>query len=160
MSIIVWVVFNYSVNISMSSSKARPRFWWRDLMRAEGQKNHPHYGIVSFEKRKHPRFSVDLPIEYCKVGSLFRHTGKAMNASEGGLLLYLSEQVEIGQYLGLKLFLSSNSKLNVIEMIAEVVWKDIVPKKDWGDYRIGVKFVDISPENMTELKNFLINLSR
>ena len=130
-------------------------------MRAEGQDNHSHYGIVNLEKRKHPRFSVDLPIEYSKVGSLFRHTGKVMNASGGGLLLYLSERVEIGQCLRLKLYMSFDSKLKVIEMIAEVVWMDtLLLKKDWGDYRIGVKFVDISPADMTELEHFLINLSR
>jgi hypothetical protein len=129
-------------------------------MRAEEQKNQSHYGIVTFEKRKHPRVSVDLPVEFCKLGSLSRHTGKAINASEGGLLLYLSEQAGNGQYLGLKLFLSSNCRMKVIEIIAEVVWKDIVPKKNWGDYRIGVKFVDISQEDMAELKHFLINLAK
>jgi hypothetical protein len=60
-------------------------------METEGQKNQPRHGTVNFEKRKHPRFSVDLPVEYYKLGSLVKHDGKAMNASQGGFLLYFSE---------------------------------------------------------------------
>jgi len=53
------------------------------------------YGTVNFEKRKHPRFSVDLPVEYSRANLSADH-GRVMNASEGGLLLYLPEQMEIG----------------------------------------------------------------
>jgi len=56
-------------------------------METEAQKNQPHYETVNVEKRKHQRFSVDLPVEYYKLGSLVKHDGKAMKASQGGLLL-------------------------------------------------------------------------
>jgi hypothetical protein len=39
----------------------------------------------------------------------------------------------------------------------EVAWKDIYLGKD-GDYRIGVRFVDISAEDMDKLKTFLNTL--
>jgi c-di-GMP-binding flagellar brake protein YcgR len=29
----------------------------------------------------------------------------------------------------------------------------------WGDYRCGVRFIDIPPDDMTKFKNFLRNLS-
>ena len=89
-----------------------------------------------------------------------RHSvnGRAINASEGGLLLYLPEQMEIGQYLTLKLFFTSGSELNTTEMLVKVVWVDIHLEKDWGNYRTGVRFIDISPEDMTKLKNFLRSL--
>jgi len=117
------------------------------------------YGTVNFEKRKHPRFNIDLPIEYYQVDSTTHHNGRAINASEGGLLLYLPEQMEIGQYLTLKLFFTSGSELNTTEMLVKVVWMDIHLGKDWGDYRTGVEFINISPEDMTKLKNFLRSLS-
>jgi len=79
--------------------------------------------------------------------------------SEGGLLVYLSEKVEMGQLLQLKLFFPSGSELNSVELIAEVVWRDIHLGKDWGDYRFGIRFIDISPEGLTKLKKFLKNLS-
>jgi len=118
-----------------------------------------HYGIVNFERRKYPRFNIDLPVEYSFLPSLASHPGRALNASEGGLLIYLSEKVEISQLLQLKLFFPSGSELNGVELIAEVVWMDIHLGKDWGDYRCGVRFVDISPESLNKLKRFLRNLS-
>jgi c-di-GMP-binding flagellar brake protein YcgR len=127
-------------------------------METEGQKNQPRYGTVNFERRKYPRFSVDFPVEYYKLGSLVKHDGKALNASQGGLLLYFSGLLQIGLYLRLKLFLSSGSTLGAIEAIAEVAWTDIHLGEGWGDYRTGVRFSDISPEDMSKLKKFLLGL--
>jgi c-di-GMP-binding flagellar brake protein YcgR len=118
-----------------------------------------HYGIVNFERRKHPRVNIDLPIEYSLLPSPVSRPGRALNASEGGLLVYLSEKVEISQVLQLKLFFPSGSELNGIELIAEVAWMDIHLGKDWGDYRCGLRFVDISPEGLNKLKRFLRSLS-
>jgi c-di-GMP-binding flagellar brake protein YcgR len=118
----------------------------------------PRYGTVNFEKRKHPRFSIDLPAEYSRTDLSIKQ-GRAINASEGGLLLYLPEQVKIGQCLRLKLFFSVGSELKAIESIVEVVWVDIHPGEDWGDCRTGVRFVEISTEDMGKLMNFLRSLS-
>jgi c-di-GMP-binding flagellar brake protein YcgR len=116
------------------------------------------YGTVNFERRKHPRFSVDLPVEYSRT-DLSADQGRAMNASEGGLLLYLPEKIEIGNHLRLKLFFTMGSELNAIETLVEVVWVDIHLEKDWGDYRTGVRFAEISTEDMGKLKSFLRSLS-
>ena len=74
-------------------------------------------------------------------------------------MVYLPEQMEIGQHLKLKLFFTSGSEMNTIETLVEVVWIDIHLGKDLGDYRTGVRFVDISPEDVTKLNNFLRSLS-
>ena len=118
-----------------------------------------HYGIVNFERRKYPRFNIDLPIEYSFLPSAVSHPGRALNGSEGGLLVYLSEKVEMGQLLQIKLFFPSGSELNGVETMAEVVWMDIHLEKDSGDYRCGVRFVDISPESLNKLMRFLRDLS-
>jgi len=128
-------------------------------MKGEEKETKLRYGTVNIEKRKYPRFNIDLPIEYTRSDLFVKH-GRAINASEGGLLLYLPEQMEIGQHLRLKIFFSSGSKLNKIETLVQVVWMDIHLGKDWGDYRVGVRFVDISPEDFSNLKNFLESLSR
>ena len=127
-------------------------------MRKEEGETKSRYGTVNFEKRKHPRFSVDLPAEYNRTDPYVKQ-GHATNASEGGLLLYLPEQIEIGKHLRLKLFFSMGSILHTIETLVEVVWTDIHLGKDWGDYRTGVRFVEISVEDMDKLKNFLKSLS-
>jgi len=116
------------------------------------------YGIVNFEKRRHPRFNVDLPVEYARSSVFVKH-GRAVNISLGGLLLYLSERVEIGQHLALKLFFPSGTALETLETLVRVAWTDISLAEDWGDYRTGVCFVDISSENLGKLMNFLKSLS-
>jgi hypothetical protein len=127
-------------------------------VRTEEKGTKTRYGTVNFEKRKHPRFSVDLPVEYGQA-DLSADQGRAMNASEGGLLLYLPEQMGIGDHLRLKLFFTMGYELNAIETLVEVVWVDVHLGKDWGDHRTGVRFVEISAEDMGKVKSFLRSLS-
>jgi len=127
-------------------------------MGVEEKKVKPRYGTVNFEKRKHPRFSVDLPVEYNRT-DLAVEQGRAMNASQGGLLLYLPEQMGMGHHLTLKLFFTMGSELNTIETLVEVVWVDIHLGKERGDYRTGVRFVQISAEDLNRLQDFLKSLS-
>jgi hypothetical protein len=67
--------------------------------------------------------------------------------------------MEIGQHLRLKLFLTSGSELNMMELMNQVVWMDVHRGKDRKDYRTGVKFVDISLEDQCTLKMFFSSLS-
>jgi len=127
-------------------------------MAAEEKKVKPHYGTVNFEKRKHPRFSVDLPVEYSRTEQVLEQ-GRAINASQGGLLLHLPEQMEMGMQLKLKLFFAMGSELNAIETVVEVVWADMHLEKDRGDYRTGVRFIMISQEDVGKLQDFLRSLS-
>jgi c-di-GMP-binding flagellar brake protein YcgR len=112
--------------------------------------------VVDFENRRYPRFDIRLPIEYYRIKSSITHTG---NISEGGLLIYFPEEPDVSQYLRLKLFFSSGSELNTINVLAEVVWMDNHLSKDKENYPYGVKFIDISPEDRTKLRNFLGSLS-
>jgi c-di-GMP-binding flagellar brake protein YcgR len=112
------------------------------------------------EKRKYPRVDIDLPLKYSSTNLIFKY-GRAVNASQGGLLVLLPEEMGIGQRLGLKIFFPSHSEFNTLETSVRVVWKDVHLRKDWAwDYRTGVKFVDVSPKHISELKNFLLNIGR
>lgn len=122
------------------------------------EKTKPRYGTVNLEKRKHPRFSVDLPIEYYRIDSSVSYAGRGLNISEGGLLIYFPEQMDVSQYLRLKLFFSLGSELNIVKVLAEVVWMDNRFSKDRENYPYGVKFIDISPEDGIKLRNFLTSL--
>ena len=99
-------------------------------------------------------------MEYYRIDSSTGTFGRALDISEGGLLIYFPEKMEIGQRLSLKLFLSMGSKLITIEILSEVAWVELRIGEDWGDYRTGVKFVDISPDDMAKVKDFLISLSQ
>ena len=129
-------------------------------METEEKETKPRYGTVNFERRKYPRFNVDLPIEYYRIDSSIGQTGKALNISEGGLLFYLTDQVEIGQHLKSNFSFTSGSEIDSIEMLAEVARIDIDLGEVWGDYRCGVNFIDVSPEDMTKLKNFIGSFSQ
>jgi len=127
-------------------------------MKKEEKETKPRYGIVNFEKRRHPRFNVDLPIEYVRSDSVVNH-GEAINASEGGLLVYFPERMEVGQHLSLKLFFSSGFEFNTIETLVKVVWMDVHPGENCADYRAGVTFVDIALGDLEKLIIFLRSLS-
>ena len=109
---------------------------------------------VGFERRKHPRFSVGLPIEYCRMTSSKTRPGHTVNVSEDGLMVSLSEQIDIGENLDMRLYFSWGADLNTITTIVQVIWVANEEKED-GHYRYGVNFIDISPEDMDRLKSFL-----
>lgn len=83
-----------------------------------------------------------------------------VNASESGLLSCLSELVAVGQHLRIRLFFPFSSGLNVIEMVTQAVWMESHPEKYRGDYRTGVRFVEVPPNDLRNLKNYLGSLSR
>jgi c-di-GMP-binding flagellar brake protein YcgR len=118
------------------------------------------YGTVDFERRKHPRVKISLILEYSRIDSSMKQTGRTSNASEGGLEIYLSEQVEVGDQLKLKVFFSAGDELKSIDVVAEVVWTDLQLGEAWGEYRSGVKFIEISPEDLQTLKDFLISFTK
>jgi c-di-GMP-binding flagellar brake protein YcgR len=118
----------------------------------------PRYGIALLERRKYRRFPVRLPIEYYRVDSPISQTAQALDASEGGLQILFPEQMEIGQNLHLKLFFPSDSELNIIEMLVQLVWMTELGEGE-KLYRSGVRFIKISPEDMAKLKDFLACLS-
>jgi c-di-GMP-binding flagellar brake protein YcgR len=112
------------------------------------------FGTVNFELRRFPRYSLELPIEYWETESPRNHHGRTINISEGGLMLFITEEIEIGHNLKLKIFFGSSLNLSFIEAQVEVVWKDIHWMSE-KDYRIGVKFVDISSGDKEKLENLL-----
>jgi hypothetical protein len=110
------------------------------------------------ERRRYPRFDVDLPIKYTRTKVYFKYGkyGRVVNASEGGLLAHLPEEAEVGQQLSLQLFLASQAEIDILETSVRVIWTNIRVRKDLGwDYQTGLSFVGISPDNLTRIKDFL-----
>ena len=128
-------------------------------METEERETKSHSEIAVSEKRRHPRVDLDLTIEYYRTNSRFSHSGRLMNASEGGLLIYFPEQMEIGERLKLKLFRMLGPAVNSIGPLGEVVWVDPHLDETWLDYQSGVKFIEISQEDLKRLKHFFSSLS-
>ncbi len=86
------------------------------------EKEKPGVKIAKLVRRKHPRFLLNLPLEYSRLDSNIRRPGHAENGSEGGLMVYLPEQFRVGENLRMKLFFSLRSELQTIESTIQVVW--------------------------------------
>ena len=116
-------------------------------------------GIVNFERRRHPRISVDLPIEYLRLDNFpGPRNGRAANASEGGLLVFLPELLQVGQMLKIMIYFSI-PKIQSVDLVAEVVWIDIPIGGKPAEYRAGLRFSEISQEDQQKLTHFLKMIS-
>jgi len=128
-------------------------------MKTEDKEAKFRYGIANLERRKYRRYPVSLPVEYYRADSPIHESGQTLDASEGGLQVLFPEQMDVGQQLKLKLFFSSEATLNAIDMLVEVVWMNTQLGEGEDHYRSGVRFINISPEDMNKLKNFSTSLS-
>jgi c-di-GMP-binding flagellar brake protein YcgR len=133
-------------------------------MDTKGKEDTARFGIGNFERRKYPRFSIDLPIEYYRTESSIAGSGRTGDISEGGLLVYLSERVEVGEHLKVRCFFTSISELmNTMETLAEVVWvilEHLEANGLPGNYRCGLRFIDVNPIDMEKLKVFFKSLAQ
>jgi c-di-GMP-binding flagellar brake protein YcgR len=115
--------------------------------------------VVDFQRRRHPRFDVDLPLEYNEGNSPITRHAQALNLSEGGMLIHSAEQLEIGRQMKSRLSFPLGSEMNIIEMQAEVVWTKTSSKGTWRDFQSGVRFLGALPKDKAKLTHLLISLS-
>jgi c-di-GMP-binding flagellar brake protein YcgR len=112
-------------------------------------------GVLAIDRRKHPRFSVELPLDYCRVEGKETYGGIVANASEGGILVYLPERMEMGVLLKIEIFYVKGLELDTIKAIAKVAWSDLAVKASWGEYRYGLQFQYIDEKDFSRLMNLL-----
>ena len=112
-------------------------------------------GVLAIEKRKHPRFSVELPLDYSRVNGKEILGGMVANASEGGLLVYLPERVEIGTLLKIEIFYVRGLELDTIKADGKVVWCDLAARESWGEHRYGLQFESIDEKDFNRLATLL-----
>jgi c-di-GMP-binding flagellar brake protein YcgR len=121
----------------------------------EKDKSKSKEGIFIVERRKHPRIGVELPLDYSLADREETYGGIVANASEGGLLVYLSETTELGALLKIEIIFVKGSELNTIRGIAKVLWSDLAAKKVWGEYRYGLQFQSFQEGDLKKLKTLL-----
>lgn len=121
----------------------------------EKDKSKSKEGIFIVERRKHPRIRVELPLDYSLVDREETYGGIVANASEEGLLVYLSETTELGALLKIEIIFVKGSELNTIRGIAKVVWSDLAAKKVWGEYRCGLEFQSFQKGDFQKLETLL-----
>ena len=77
------------------------------------------------------------------------------NASEGGLLVYLREPIEIGTELKIEILFVRGLELNTIKAITKAVWSDLAAKKVLGEYRYGSEFQSFQEGDLQKLETLL-----
>ena len=112
------------------------------------------FKVPDFERRRHPRFSAALPIEYGRIENPKNGPGHTTDISESGLMASLPERLRVGEKLRLKIFLSVGAGLNAITGTGRIVWSNADMEKE-GYYRHGMEFEDFSPQDLEKLKGFL-----
>jgi c-di-GMP-binding flagellar brake protein YcgR len=122
--------------------------------------SHTKLGVLAVDRRKHPRYSVELPLDYCRLEGRETYGGIVANASEGGVLVYLPERMEMGSVLKIEILFVSGLELDTIEAVAKIVWSDLSARTSWGEYRYGLQFQSIDEKDFTRLMNLLKEIGK
>ena len=105
-----------------------------------------------YERRRYPRFPIDFPIDYhCKDGAR-SFVGKAVNASEGGLMVCFEESMDLGTRLVVSMLFNLGYQLTEIKARCQVIWKDVGLVSDFRGYQYGLKFLEIDEDDISKLK--------
>jgi len=111
-------------------------------------------GTFVGERRKYPRFNVELPLDY-SIENKDHYGGVAANASRGGLVAYLPSALVVGTSMDIEIIFARGFKLNSIKARAKVVWSNLAPKVTWGEYRYGLEFETFQQGDAQKLKTLL-----
>ena len=111
------------------------------------------------ERRKHPRYSIDLPLNFQMTENPNIYPALSIDASEAGLQIKALKDVPIGVKLKIEVLFAKGFELSNLQGMVQIIWKDDYIWKEWVGYKYGLKFVQISKENYLKLKNLLWNQS-
>ena len=112
-------------------------------------------GIFIIEKRRDPRYKVELPIDYSPINEKENYRGTISNANEGGIQVYLPERLEIGGLFRIKIFFPMDTSLSSIQAIAKVVWVDSAVQKTAGEYRYGLQLQSFLKGDLNKFRKLL-----
>jgi len=133
-----------------------PRKYLTTVRRKKGDdKSQSKEGVFIVERRKHPRISVDLFLDYSLVDIKASHGGIAADISEGGLLVYLPEALQVGTLLKIEILFVKGLELNLIKAMARIVWSDLAVREISGENRYGLEFQSFMEGDLDKLKRLL-----
>ncbi len=98
---------------------------------------------------------LDLPLEYRVLNGPFAHGGLVVNASEVGLLIQSIKNIPVGTKLSTLVLFPKGFELASLEVMTEVIWKDLYREEDWEGYHYGLNFIQIMEKDRRMLKQLL-----
>jgi len=106
------------------------------------------------ERRRYPRFLIDLPLEYRDMDDSHARGGIVVNASETGFLMESGKDIPIGTELSIAVLYLNRFELANFKVTGKIVWKEPYSKEDWkGDpywkgYQYGLEFTLTLQKNL------------
>jgi len=110
------------------------------------------------ERRKHPRFPIELSLEFEDKDGL-PHGAVVCNVSEGGLLIHSVRDMIVGSELKVRVFFAEEYELDQFKATARIAWKDQYFDTDWKGYKYALEIVEISMEDRQKLVHLLMSPS-
>ena len=113
------------------------------------------------ERRSHPRFFVDLPLEYRDMDGSCLRGGIVVNVSEGGLLIETVRDIPVGKELSITVLFPKRFELANFKVVVKIVRKEPYWKEDlkgdsyWEGYQYGLEFIQILEEDRWKLNLLL-----
>jgi len=104
------------------------------------------------ERRRYPRFPVDLPVDYTLLEDGKADVGSVANASEGGLMVLLNEMMELGTRMIVFVPFMLDSETTGIKAGCRVVWRDLEAASGGSRHQYGLQFTDISQDDVLKLR--------
>jgi hypothetical protein len=107
------------------------------------------------EKRRHPRFYLNLPLEFRVTDAPSVRGAMVVNASETGILMQSSYNMPVGTKSNIAVLFAKGFELANFEVLAEVVWTKIHSDEGRKVYQLGLRFIQILEEDRQKLKHLL-----
>lgn len=105
------------------------------------------------ERRRYPRISIDLPLEYQYTGDSCLRGAMVVNAGEGGFLIESTRDIPVGTKLSITLLFPKGFELANFKAVTKIVRKEPYRKEDsegnqyWEGYQYGIEFIQILEED-------------
>jgi len=113
------------------------------------------------ERRSHPRFIIDLPLEYQDMGDSCLRGAIVVNASGGGFLIETIRDMPVGMELNIAVLFPKGFELTNFKVVAKIVRKEPYRKEDmkgeqyWKGYQYGLELIQILEEDRWKLNLLL-----
>jgi uncharacterized protein (TIGR02266 family) len=111
--------------------------------------------VTDFQPRQHRRYPVNLPVDYSTRDAFLAN--RVSNLSQGGMFIATDSPLPVQSELDLVLSLNGDGEQ--IRARGRVIWNYDIRK---GTSRVipgmGIKFVDLSPDDSRRLVDYLATL--
>lgn len=108
------------------------------------------------ERRRYPRFQIELPLEFKGPDGLLRGA-VVRDISQGGLLICSIHDMPAGKELKVGVFFVDEHELDQLNGTARIIRKDRHSETDWEGYKYALEFVGTPAENRMKHERLINN---